>query len=119
MSLVSPSLPHTRRSIRSRKLSAILTALIVACAIVIEALHGHECSGDGCVLCLIAVWAHALLCLCVGLTIARPVIHVLKHVRVVRACRILWQANRLRRICLSEPERPAFTPLSMGVMLRI
>ena len=30
----------------------VLTAVAVACLALIEALHGHDCVGDGCVFCL-------------------------------------------------------------------
>ena len=69
----------------------MLAALGAASTVAIMVLHGHECSGDGCLLCLAATWAHALLCLCVGMSVARPIVRVLMRACVMRVLRTLWQ----------------------------
>lgn len=119
MSLTPPTLSQAKRSSRPRRQSALPTALTIVCAALIEAIHGHECSGDGCLLCLVAAWTRMLMCLCVGLTVARPAIRVLRHVRTARTWRVPRRTVRSRGILMLEPELPSPTPLSMGVMLRI
>ena len=112
-------LPRVGSSRRSRLLSATLAALGTACAAIAMALHGHECSGDGCLLCLAAVWANALLCFWLGASVALPVVRILMHARVVHTLRFPRQDALPPGARPPEPQLPATTPLSMGVMLRI
>ncbi|MDO4537463.1 MAG: hypothetical protein Q4B54_04820 [Coriobacteriales bacterium] len=95
--------------------------MIVAalCIMLIEALHGHECSGDGCIFCLATAWAQALLLLCAGISVARPVIRVLARVRFVclsllRACIACGKVTAKKTHSLPHP-----TPFALGVLLRI
>ncbi len=104
---------------RSRTTALILTAIVVACMMLIEALHGHDCVGDGCVFCLVTGWAHAVLGLCVGITAARAVLSAFTGFAV--SVTTVSFAPRILALVPSEGIRNQLvaTPVSMGVRLLI
>ncbi|MCR5845526.1 MAG: hypothetical protein K6G78_03030 [bacterium] len=96
-----------------------MAILAAASAIVIEALHGHECTGDGCVLCLVATLASGLLILCVGIVVVQPIILALAHARPAQSRKLLADATCKMLPFGFAAAFKAATPLSLGVMLRI
>lgn len=97
----------------------VLTAVAVACLAPIEALHGHDCVGDGCVFCLVTGWAHAVLGLCVGITAARAVLSVFRG--FTGSVTNVTFEPQIQALVPSEGIRNQLvpTPVSMGVRLLI
>lgn len=97
----------------------VLTAVAVACLALIEALHGHDCVGDGCVFCLVTGWAHAVLGLCVGITAARAVLSVFRG--FTGSVTNVTFEPQIQALVPSEGIRNQLvpTPVSMGVRLLI
>lgn len=60
---------------RDGKHAMLLVSL--ASALVMGALHDHACTGDGCLLCLVAGCAHVLLGVCVGSMVVQSLLHEL------------------------------------------
>ncbi|MCR5582900.1 MAG: hypothetical protein K6F70_04755 [Eggerthellaceae bacterium] len=98
---------------------AILVMLALLAAAVSELLEGHECTGDGCVLCLIAACAHALLVVCAGFALAQTVLgFVFNPSRLGLSASVVARAVSSLVGCASLA-RIAETPVRSGVCLRI
>lgn len=108
-----------RRVARPKRLDVALALVALGCAFVIEALHGHACTGDGCVLCLAALLAHVLLFVSVGTVLACPVIRVLAELRALRMDVLRRRESRPLSVIPSRAERVELTPVTMGVQLII
>ncbi len=110
---------HRKSKAWPQRLGVAIAILAVACAVVIEVLHGHECAGDGCVLCLIATLASGLLILCTCIVVVQPVILALVHARPMQSTKPLANVSRKTILSSGSDALRAATPLSLGVMLRI
>lgn len=104
---------------RRRRLSAALLAMAFASVAVIELLHGHECTGDGCVLCLVAACAHAVLVACVGVALARSAVRFLVNPPRAGVLRVPFASASISPVHAALIARAASTPVSWGICLRI
>ena len=98
---------------------ALFVLLALMAAAVSELLEGHECTGDGCVLCLIAACAHVLLAVCAGFALAQTVLgFVFNPPRLGLSAPVIARAfsSFVHRTPLA---RIAETPVRSGVCLRI
>lgn len=103
-----------------QRLGVAIAFLAVVCAFVIEALHGHECSGDGCILCLIATWASGLLLLCTCIVVVQPIILALAHTRPMQSTKPLASVSRKTLLssgadALRAATIPVTTPLETTI----
>lgn len=97
----------------------VVAVLCFICVAVMELFHDHECVGAGCMLCLASTWARVLLCLCMGVVVSRPVLHIVMRIRTTCApVAYRSQSPRLGIVC-AVPLGMVPTPLNMGVLLRI
>ena len=106
---------------RSRRPRAVALFVLLAlmAAAVSELLEGHECTGDGCVLCLIAACTHVLLAVCAGFALAQTVLgFVFNPPRLGLSAPVITRAfsSFVHRTPLA---RTAETPVRSGVCLRI
>lgn len=62
---------------RAKVLDAMLVLVSLMSIATIGLLHEHACTGDGCLLCLLAGGAQVLLALCVCLVATRPILRLL------------------------------------------
>ena len=81
MNVPLPLLP--RRDAKSRLSVPYLLIALVSIG-TIKVLNGHACTGDGCVLCLVAACAHVLLLVSLGAALARPIVRIISELRVTR-----------------------------------
>lgn len=105
--------------VRHRRLNVALTRLALCCAAVIEALHGHACTGDGCALCLAAAFASTLLLASIGVAFALPVMRALVESRTLRVGILPRRESRTVPMASSRARRVELTPVTMGVRLII
>lgn len=106
MSPVSPCpLFRPRPTAFARPVFQSALVLAVFGAMLVELLHGHGCTSDGCLVCLVAHCAQAALLATAGVVFALPQLRPLHH--VVRVCaRIPMPPRRF------APGRPAVRDLS-------
>ncbi len=95
----------------------LLSSFVSAGAV--QALHGHACTGDACMLCLAAAWAHALLAVSLGALLIRPILRLVSRLRVVRlTMRLSWEP-RSSAFVDARSTRVEMNPVTMGVRLLI
>lgn len=117
---MSMSIPMgARRGTRSRIPDLLLAAIALTSAMTIEALHGHACTGDGCMLCLVAGWAHVLLGLCMGITFARPVLRAVAGMRPTHGATMHVRGEHILPPVGLGATLTARTPVTMGTRLLI
>lgn len=104
---------------RSRATGALLAVLSIVSYLVIEGLHDHACTGDGCALCLVAACAHVLLAVCLGITVARPVLRLLAVIRPARIAISFLPAAVSLPFGGMNVARAVQTPVTLGVRLLI
>ncbi len=103
----------------AKALSAFLMFVVLASVVVIELLHDHECSGDGCVLCFIVGCAYVMLCVCMGILIARSILRVIADMKSLQVVAMFVLDARKSAIAYAGLARTVQTPVTMGVRLLI
>lgn len=111
--------PLSGANVKHRRLDVALALVALGCVAAIEALHGHACTGDGCVLCLAAAFANVLLFASIGVAFARPLVRMLGELRAVRVDFLPHREPRPYSATSSHAGRVELTPVTMGVRLII
>ncbi|VEH01581.1 Uncharacterised protein [Slackia heliotrinireducens] len=117
--MMSTGLATSKRTAHSRIFTLAVAIIAAASMVAVEALHGHACTGDGCVLCLAAGCAQAMLGLCIGITVARPVLRIVWNLQPASATVSPIHNTHTILSCQVSFVRSAQTPVSLGTMLRI
>lgn len=108
-----------RRGAKRCRLDVALALVALGCAATIEALHGHACTGDGCLLCLTATFASMLLFASIGVAFARPLVRMLVELRSLRVRVLPRCESHPSPVASSRAGRVELTPVTMGVRLVI
>lgn len=107
-----------KRIQRLNRVCLTLMLFSLVCALAIEAFHGHACTDNGCMLCLAATVAQALVVACASLTLVQPVLRAVASARPVRmsTCPV---RDAVVAFCTRSKPRVPLTPVTLGVKLLI
>lgn len=115
---------HTERTVlsrtmRSRLVGVAIALVVMVCVVLIEALHDHDCTGDGCVLCLVLGGAYVLLGLCFGVVVAHPALRVFLGTRFVSIRKRHVLHMGAFSLDSARCAIAAQTPFSLRVLIRV
>lgn len=109
----------TRRGPVPRHADVALALVALVCRTLIEALHRHTCTGDGCVLCLVAACSRVLLALSLEAVAALPVLRRATTCQLVRVTALPLSEHWLSHVLGARSPCAEMTPVTLGVRLLI